>query len=95
MIIPDPQDINGQFRQKVMTLCIRNELCQRPKTSFFDFVFPFTFKNEHRFESFFALIMEGIGMVLCNFFEFELSQNYRDVTVIISHSVSILLMNAS
>ena len=28
-------------------------------------------------------------------FEFELSQNYSDVTAIISHSVSIFLLNAS
>ena len=25
LIIPDPQDINGQLRQKVMTSCRRNE----------------------------------------------------------------------
>ena len=33
LIIPDPQDINSQLRQKAMTLCRRNERCQRPKTS--------------------------------------------------------------
>ena len=33
--------------------------------------------------------------VLCEFFEFELSQNYRDVTAIISHGVSFFLLNAS
>ena len=37
--------------------------------------------------------MEGMG-TLC-LFEFELSQYYRDVTAIISHSVSIFLLNAS
>ena len=42
----------------------------------------------------FAFIMEGMGTLLL-FFEFELSQNYCDVTAIISHSVSIFLLNAS
>ena len=37
--------------------------------------------------------MEGMGTLYL--FEFELSQNYRDVTAIISHSVSIFLLNAS
>ena len=32
-ITPDPQDISSQLRQKAMTLCRRNERCQRPKTS--------------------------------------------------------------
>ena len=57
------------------------------------FVFPFAFKNKHRFENFFSFIMEGMGTL--SLFEFELSQNYRDVTAIISHSVSIFLLNAS
>ena len=71
----------------------RNERCQRPKTWWFDFVFPFAFKNKHQFENFFSFIMEGIGTLWL--FEFELSQNNRDVTAIISHSVSIFLLNAS
>ena len=58
-----------------------------------DFVFLFAFENEHRFENFFSFIMEGIGTLW--FFEFELSQNYRDVTAILNHSVSIFLLNAS
>ena len=33
LIIPDPYDTNGQLRQKSMTSCRRNELCQRGKTS--------------------------------------------------------------
>ena len=61
LIIPDPKDINGQLRQKSMTSCRRNERCQRPKTSWFDFVFSFAFKNKHRFENFFRFIMEGMG----------------------------------
>ena len=71
----------------------RNERCQRPKTSWFDFVFPFAFKNKHQFENFFSFIMEGMGTLWP--FEFELSQNYRDVKAIISHSVLIFLLNAS
>ena len=47
LIIPDPSDINGQLCQKVMTS--------------FDFVLPFAFENEHRFENFFSFIMESIG----------------------------------
>ena len=61
LIITDPSDINGQLRQKLMTSCRRNERCQRSKTSGFDFVFPFAFKNKHRFENFFSFIMEGMG----------------------------------
>ena len=45
----------------IMTSPRRNERYQRPKTSRFDFVFPCAFKNKHRFEKIFALIMEGIG----------------------------------
>ena len=56
-------------------------------------VVPFAFKNKHRFENFFSFIMEGMGTLWL--FEFELSQNYCDVTAIISHSVSIFLLNAS
>ena len=37
-----------------ITSCRRNERCQRPKTSWFDFVFPFAFKNKHQFENFFV-----------------------------------------
>ena len=61
MIIPDPLDINGQLRQKSMTSCRRNERCQGPKTSCFDFVFHFAFKKKHRFENFFSFTMEGMG----------------------------------
>ena len=61
MIIPDPLDINGQLRQKSMTSCRRNERCQRPKTSGFDFDFPFAFKNKDRFKNFFSFIMGGMG----------------------------------
>ena len=92
-IIPDPYGINGQLRQKSMTSYRRNERCPRPKTSWFDFVFPFAFKNKHQFENFFSFIMEGMGSLWL--FEFELSQNYRDDTATISHSVSIFLLNAS
>ena len=92
-IIPDPYDINGQLRQKSMTSFWRNERCQRTKTSWFDFVIPFAFKNKYQFENFFSFIMEGMGTLWL--FEFELSQIYRDVTAIISHSVSIFLLNAS
>ena len=90
-IIPDPYDINGQLRKKSMTSYRRNERCQRPKTSWFDFVFPFAFKNKHQFENLFLFIMEGMGTLWL--FEFELSQDYRDVTAIISHSVSIFLVS--
>ena len=49
-----------------MTSCRRNERCQRPKTSCFDFVFPLAFKNKLRFENFFLFIMEGMGTLwLC------------------------------
>ena len=52
---------NRLLRQKkVMMSPRRNELYKRPKTSRFDFVFPCAFENKHRFENFFALIMEGI-----------------------------------
>ena len=61
LIIPDPYDINGQLLKKSMTSCRRNERCQRPKTSCFDFVFPFAFKNKHPLENFFSFIMEGMG----------------------------------
>ena len=64
-IIPDPYDINGQLRQKSMTSYRRNERCQRPKTSWFDFVFPFAFKNKHRFENFFLSLWKV--WVLCDF----------------------------
>ena len=37
--------------------------------------------------------MEGMGTLWL--IEFELSQNYRDVTASISHSVSIFLLSAS
>ena len=47
--------------KKIMTSPRRIELCQRPKTSGFDFVFPCAFENEHWFKNFFVLIMEGIG----------------------------------
>ena len=60
-IIPDPSDINGQLHQKSMTSCRRNERGQKPKTSLFDFVFAFAFKNKHPFENFFSFIMEGMG----------------------------------
>ena len=93
LIIPDPKDINDQLRQKSMTSCRRNEHCQRPKTSWFDFVFPFAFKKKHWFENFFSFIMEGMETLWL--FEFELSQDYCDVTAIISQSVSIFLLNAS
>ena len=53
LFIPDPEDTNGQLRKKSMTSCRRNERCQRPKTSCFDFVFPFAFKNKHRLENVF------------------------------------------
>ena len=71
----------------IMTSSRRNERFQRPKTSWFDFVFPCAFKNQYRFENFFALIMEGIGTLWL--FKFWMSQNNRDVTATISHSVSI------
>ena len=61
LFIPDPFDINVQLRQKSMTSYRRNERCQRPKTSLFDFVFPFAFKNKHQFENFFSFIMEGMS----------------------------------
>ena len=48
---------------KVMTSHRRNKHCQRPKTSWFDFVFPFTFENKHRFKNIFALIMEDIDIL--------------------------------
>ena len=54
-----------------------------------DFVFPLAFENELWFENFFSFIMEGMV------FEFKFSQNYHDVTAIISHSVSIFILNAS
>ena len=63
------------------------------KTSWFEFVFPFAFKNKHLFENFSSFIMKGMGTL--RLFEFELSQNNRDVTAIISHSISIFLLNAS
>ena len=85
--------IYGQSRQKVITSWRRNVRCQRPITSWFDLVFLFAFENEHRFENFFSFIIEGIGTLWP--FEFELSQNYRYVTAIISHRVSIFLLNAS
>ena len=44
-----------------MTSPRQNERYQRPKTALFNFVFPCAFKNKHRFENLFALIMEGIG----------------------------------
>ena len=53
---PVPYDINGQLRKKVKTWRRRNERCQSPKTSF-DFVVPFAFEKEHRFENVFAFIM--------------------------------------
>ena len=62
LIIPDPQDINGQLRQKSMTSWRPNERCQRPKTSWFDFVFPFAFKNKHRFENFFFVHYGRYGL---------------------------------
>ena len=37
--------------------------------------------------------MEGIGTLWL--FDLGLAQNYRDVTVVINHSISIFLMNAS
>ena len=43
-----------------MTSPRQNELYQRPKTSWFDFVLTCALENKHRFENFFALIMEGI-----------------------------------
>ena len=76
-----------------MTSPRRNECYQRPKTSWFDFVFNCAFKNKHWFENFFALIMEGIGTLWL--FKFGTSQNNRDVRATISHSVSIFLLNAS
>ena len=60
-LIPDPYDINGKLRLKSMTSYRRNERCQRPKTSCFDFVFHFAFKNKLQFENFFSFIMEGMG----------------------------------
>ena len=92
-VIPDPYDINGQLCQKSITSYRRYVRCQRPNTSCFDFVFPLAFKNKHQFENFFSFLVEGMGTLW--FFEFELSQNYRDVTATISHSVSIFLLNAS
>ena len=85
LIIFDFSVINSQLRQKVMTSCRRNNRCQKPKTSCFDFAFPFAFENEHRFENFVSFIMEGIGTLWL--FEFELSQNYRDITAIINPRV--------
>ena len=38
---------------------------------------------------------DNSGSLGYKLFEFELSQNYRAVTAIISHSVSIFLLNAS
>ena len=49
LIIPDLLGINGQLRQKSTTSCRHIERCQRPKTSWFEFVFPFAIKNKHRF----------------------------------------------
>ena len=92
-IILDHKDINDQLRQKSLTSCRRNERCQRPKTSWLFFVFPFAFKNKHRFENFFSFIMEGMGTLWL--FKFELSQYYRNVTAIISHNVPIFLLNTS
>ena len=43
----------GPITSKTITSCRRNERFQRPKTSWFDFVFLFAFKNKHRFENFF------------------------------------------
>ena len=77
----------------IMTSPRRNEHYKRPKTSWFDFVFPCAFKNKHRFENFFAHIMEGIGTLWL--FKFGMSQNNRDVTATISNSVLIFLLNAS
>ena len=77
----------------IMTSPRRNERYQRPETSWFVFVFPSAFKIKHRFENFFAPIMEGIGTLWL--FKFGMSQNNCDVTATISHSVSIFLLNAS
>ena len=76
-----------------MTSPRQNELYQKPKTSWFDFVFPCAFENKHRFENFFALIMEGIDTLWL--FKFGMSQNNRDAMATITHSVSIFLLNAS
>ena len=65
LIIPDPKEINGQLLQKSMTSCRRNERCQRHKTSWFDFVIAFAFKNKHRFENFFRSLLKV--WVLCDF----------------------------
>ena len=77
----------------IMTSPRRNERYQRPKSTWFVFVFPSAFMNKHRFENFFALIMEGIGTLWL--FKFGMSQNNRDVTAAKSHSASIFLLNAS
>ena len=65
LIIHDPQDINGQSRQKSMTSYNVDERSQRPKTSWFDFVFAFAFKNKYQFETFFRSLWEV--WVLCDF----------------------------
>ena len=57
------------------------------------FCLSFCFQEQTSVRIFFSFIMEGMGTLWL--FEFELSQNYRDVTAIISHSVSIFLLNAS
>ena len=40
-----------------MTSCRGKECCQRPKTSWFDFVLPFAFQYEHRVENCFSFIV--------------------------------------
>ena len=70
--------------QKGMTSQRQSERCQRPKTSWFDFVFPFAFENKHQFQNFFALIMQGIDTL-----------NYNEVKGNITHSVLSFLLNAS
>ena len=52
--------------KKSMTSCRRKERCQRPKISWFDFVFPFAFKNKHRFENLFFHSLWKVW-VLCDF----------------------------
>ena len=53
-------------------------------------VFVCAFENNHRFKNFFALIMEGIDTL--GLFNFGMSKNNRDVTVTISHNVSIFFI---
>ena len=85
----------ANYVNKIMTTFRQNELYPRHKLH--DLISSFLVRSRINIvlKTFLRSLLNVLHVILCDFFKFEMSQNNRDATATISHSVSIFLLNAS